>query len=158
MDSRLVTGAVLGGLLGAALSWASVPGPADADDNAALRALQSFAWLPQDRTMFAALQEPTLLFLQVDRASAMEFLRSADELVALFGALRAGQCKPSLVSDALRVKREASNRLMLLQRQARQTRPLTASEVEEDILTVSKILEGYVHNCMQQSNLNLMET
>jgi hypothetical protein len=57
----------------------------------------------------------------------------------------------------LKCRREVSRLLLVLVRKARQTRPLLASDIDEDLETVRKCIEGYIHNCMQQSNLNVME-
>ena len=34
---------------------------------------------------------------------------------------------------------------------------MAASDIEEDIQAIKKSMDGYIHNCMQQSNLNIPE-
>ena len=167
LSGRVLRGTLLGGSLGALGAWALASwgggGDASAEDaedplrGTALTMLQTYPNLVADPNMYVALQEPVPLFLQVDSEAVRHLLASLDALVGTFTGLHRGSTRPGDVATALRARREASNRLHALTRKARQRKPLLASELEEDLQTLKKCMDGYIHNCMQQSNLNLME-
>jgi len=169
VTGTLVKGVVIGGSLGALGAWAfnswggGREAGAGADDSGdplranALTLLQKYPHLTGDSNMYVALQEPVPLFLQVDSEAVRPLLGSLDTLVSTFSDLHRGSTRPADVAIALRARREASNRLHALTRKARQEKPLLASEIDEDLQTLKKCMDGYIHNCMQQSNLNMME-
>ena len=120
--------------------------------------LEMYPLVLRDGAILSALQEPVPLFLQLDTIATQDLLQSLEELIRVFFNLRDGSTQPSMVSDALRARRAASNRLLCLVRTAKQQKPLAACDIEEDVEMLKKSMDGFVHNCMQQSNLNIMET
>ena len=162
-SDRLVGGILLGSALGAAtaLLWSSSGGQEDVTssktgENAA-EVLAARRHLSSDGSLCAALQEPVLLFLSLDAPGTRRLLDDIDNLARVFAQLRQGDARPSQVSLALQARREANNRLHALIRKARQARPLLACELSEDFDELKRIMDGFVHNCVQQSSLNLME-
>lgn len=159
--SRLFAGAAIGCTLGLAL--ASFRGAAlqaeqaGAQGNVAVSVLQSYPHVWNDCTLQVALQEPVLLFVDLDRDTTLQFLDSLEQLCGVAARLRGGYAKPGIVATAIRSRRDVSRLLHALVRKARQKRPLLATELDEDLESVRKSIDGYVHNCMQQSNLNVME-
>ena len=166
-SSRLFRGVLVGGTVGALVSWAAFAskregglggsGQGDGLKEGALGLLHEYPNLCRDSNLYVALQEPVLLFLQLDQESTLQFLRNLEQLASLFLVIRDGSTKPGDVAVALKLRREASNRLHALLRKARQKKPLAASELDEDVAVIRKSMEGYIHNSMQQSNLNIME-
>ena len=167
-SSRLFRGVLVGGTVGALVSWAAfsskregVPGGGSGQGDGlkedALGLLHEYPNLCRDSNLYVALQEPVLLFLQLDQESTRQFLRNLEQLASLFLVIRDGSTKPGDIAVALKRRREASNRLHALLRKARQKKPLAASELDEDVEVIRKSMEGYIHNSMQQSNLNIME-
>jgi hypothetical protein len=168
LTARLVKGAVLGGSLGAlgawaAFNWSTSGGEGDGGDEAdplrsrAIALLQAYPNVASDSNLYVALQEPVPVFLQVDADMVRLLLESLDLLVGTVVSVNHGSTRPGDVAKAIRARREANNRLHALVRKSRQTKPLLASELEEDLQTIKKCVDGHVHNCMHQSNLNIME-
>lgn len=158
--NNVLQGIVVGGVLGGALSCFLTDRQGELPQKAqsAEKLLALYPHAMADGCMRAALLEPVQLFMQVDECATREFLQSLDKLVAIFIRLREGARQPSKVSEALQTRRSASNRLLSLVRKTRQKLPLAVCDVEEDIETIKKAMEGLVHNCLQQSNLNMMES
>ena len=166
-SSRLFRGILIGGTVGALVSWAACAskregapgggGQGNSFKENALCLLHKYSNLCSDSNLYVALQEPLLLFHQLDQETTSQFLRNLEQLASLFVSIRNGSTKPGDVAVALKLRREASNRLHALLKKARQKKPLAASELDEDIEVIRKSMEGYIHNSMQQSNLNIME-
>lgn len=167
-QDTLLGGILVGGALGGVTAW-MLSDKSDEGGETTERSTEElmhraavllgrFPLVQRDGAIVSALQEPVPLFLQLDPVATQEFLQSLEELIHVFLNLREGSTQPSKVSDALRARREASNRLLCLVRKARQRKPLAACDIEEDVETLKKSMDGFVHNCMQQSNLNIMET
>ena len=158
VSSRLVRGAIVSTGLGVLAAWASrsfhseqdtasVAGP----QQTVLTTLHEYASVCTDSNLYVALQEPVLLFMKLDESGTRLLLRSLDELISIYAQLTQGIVGPGAVASALNKRRRASSQLRLLRSTARQKRPLLASELDEDLDVVQKCLDGYVHNCMQQS-------
>ena len=136
--ARLIRGVLVGGCVGAVVSWAacSAPGAASATNEGAaaggasdtLALLRSYPSICGDSNLFVALQEPSLLFQQLDPQATRSLLQNLENLVDLFSKLRAGCRKPGEIAVALKERRGGSNRLRSLLRKARQKRLLARSK------------------------------
>lgn len=163
-DSPAALTVVAGGALGAFIGWCAMSSPKAGTERAcettgsrALGLLESHKYVCSDSILYTTLQEPLILFYDTNEPRTRSFLKHADTLIEHFAFLRSGKRRAGEIPLVLRERREASNHLLLLLRDAKRKRPMAASEIQEDIEMIKKILDGYVHNCMQQSNLNLLE-
>ena len=161
--SSLLQGTLIGGSLGAFIAWGLMSKwsqVAENEDKAladSLALLHAHRQLCSDSILYVALQEPLRVFQQCDSAGAQGLLQSLNRLVSLFQELSAGSTAPEAIPRILKEKREASNRLHALLRKAWRAQPFAASEIEQDIQCIKKSIDGYVHNSMQQSTLNLLK-
>ena len=159
--ATLLTTAVLVGALGAWTAYSFENTGNDEEGGSlrtrAFRLLQLYPNIAADSSLLVALQEPAHLFFQVDANATRHLLDSLELLVSTFSKLAQGSQKPAEVATALRARREASTRLHALVRKARRKKPLLACEMDEDLQTLKTCMDGYIHNCLQQSSLNLME-
>ena len=120
--TRLIRGVLVGGSIGALVSCAAysatsaASGPKEAPDTFAL--LGAYPNICNDSNLYVALQEPSLLFQQLDQQAARNLLQNLENLAELFSKLRAGCSKPGEIAVALKERREASNRLHSLVRKA----------------------------------------
>uniref|UniRef100_A0A6C0BZU5 Uncharacterized protein n=1 Tax=viral metagenome TaxID=1070528 RepID=A0A6C0BZU5_9ZZZZ len=160
----LASPVLVGGAIGAFVAWylsscsASTASNERAPRNeGALGVLDEHEYICRDSILYTTLQEPLILFYSTNQLGTRAFLKHTNSLIERFSVLRTGVRRPREIPLVLRSRREASNRLHILLREARRKRPMAASDIQEDVETVKKILDGYVHNCMQQSNLNLLE-
>lgn len=153
-----------GGAVGALIAWYATSSPISSpqsesaqSNSGVLGLLDKHKYICSDSVLYTTLQEPLILFYNTNDLGTRAFLKHTDALIERFMVLRTGVRRPREIPLVLRERREASNRLHSLVRDARRKRPIAASEIHDDVETIKKILDGYVHNCMQQSNLNILE-
>lgn len=153
-----------GGALGALFAWYATSSPTSLSESESIKSnsgalglLDEHKYICGDSILYTTLQEPLILFYNTDEPGTRAFLKHTDALIERFAVLRTGISRAGEIPLVLRERREASNRLLILLRDARRKRPLAASEICEDVETIKKTLDSYVHNCMQQSNLNILE-
>lgn len=155
---------VAGGALGALVSWfyalyqqGNHEEKDKVDVGPAMSLLHTHKLVCADGVLYVALQEPVSLFYKLDLTATRGFLNHLEALMNYFSLLRGGGGNPGDIGQAIKQRREANIRLRALQRLLRRSKPMAASDLEEDILTIQKIMDGCIHNCMQQSNVNILE-
>ena len=156
-SSDVLLGSGVGLLIGWTL-FSSLKSKTDAEsDGGVVDVFRGYPRLCGDAVLYVALQEPVLVFQRLDPTGTHRLLHSLNEMTDIFVRLRVGTVQPALVARVLSARRLAAKELSQLMLQAMRTKPTEASEMEEDIKAIRTSMEGCVHNCMQQSNLNLME-
>ena len=161
--STICSGILAGGFLGGFVCWIFKNLQTDnhtlvskTKQEQAAAEIQLYSAIKSDRQLASLLEEPLAVFMQVDMQASKDFLQSIQDLVTVFHKLLQGSAKPSNVSHALRTRREALNRLQALIKKSRTLKPVEISDMHEDFESIKKSLDNFVHNSMQQSNLNIM--
>ena len=163
-DAAVINTILAGGILSGFLCWTfnkkRIKNEEDVvietSRDKAVQLLRKFPALSLDTQFCAILEEPIALFIQIDPDTSEAFVKCLNELVCIFSSLLQGSSKPSDVARALRARRESLKHMHSLFKKAKQKRPLEASEMQEDIKQISTSLDNFIHNSMQQSNLNIM--
>ena len=160
-DTSIFTNILVGGILSTLcyLTWQKKIGNCYETENIEDKVtgiISKYPCLYSDRHLCAVLEEPITLFMQINESATRNLLQNVDNLLSIFVNLLQGCAKPSLVASVLKARRATTNHLYILIKEAKRKRPLEVSDMQEDFKVINTSLDNLVHNCMQQSNLNIM--
>ena len=159
----LVKGFLFGGVAGAAvvagLAHFNNPARGAADPTTSLVSspedLSAYKYISMDGALVANLHEPLAVFRPLDPTTTTSFLAAFDEVARVYFLCRQGSGRPSLLADALKAKRTATSHLLALTRKARQSKPLAASDLSQDLEALKQSLGDYIYNTTQEQGLHL---
>jgi len=147
-------GFLVGGGLGALLFYLSTEQDDAEERGPKLVSYEAYPHVAADAALQSILLEPMPLFASVDPGTAESLLLALEDLNGTYASCRS-QAAPALLSRAIQARRKASAALGRLVRAARQTKPLEASELSEDIKALQKHLADTVHNVDQEIGFQL---
>jgi len=119
--------------------------------------IDSFEHLRSDRALTSILYDIVVLFEQIDTDATRGLLVDIDSMVYMYTSLLRGESRPGAIAYVLRLRRAVKNRIGNLVTITKRTRPTSLTYLIEDIRALYELIESYVHNCEQQSNLNISE-
>ena len=154
MQGTVVKGFFIGGAVGAAAAAAfAYNRPSEATGSEEETDFSRYKHLNMDGALVANLQEPVAVFKPLDGQLCVSMLNAFDDLARIYFACRTGESRPSLVAEALKAKRAATNHLLALVRKARQRKPMAASDILQDVEALKKNIADYIYNITQEQSL-----
>jgi len=155
MQGAVVKGFFIGGAVGAsvAAAFAYNRAPAEAAESEEETDFSRYKHLHMDGALVANLQEPVAVFKPLDSKLCVSMLHAFDDLARIYFSCRTGESRPSLVAEALKAKRTATNHLLALVKKARQQKPMAASEILQDVEALKKNIADYIYNITQEQSL-----
>ena len=162
---RILPGILAGGVLTTAAFWAiGASSDFSASDESAgasvpvATLLGPYKNIIVDGVLWDAVSEVAPVFYRFDPDLTQDLLMHLDKLLSTFASLRTGITKPAYVASALSARRQSRKRMDMLIRLVRRKQPILASDLTEGCKIINIAMDGHVHNCMQQSSLNLIES